>query len=760
MSDLRQVYMDILGGNFESALDPQNVYLMNHIATCALQDENNVRLDDVELVLRISNALYNGTDIEVLPLEDGVYDLLLEMYKRYNPNFQVGGANIGMNSVHKDKDGIAEYPNMFIPVPIGIENTYGMDILAYGNTSKFATPLSWNNGQVSDRQRDTAHKYPELVGTLDKCKFVLDHQAYTAGVAEDPNVKIFERDFIGLHFHNGVNNPNDILNIVMELKYDGISIEAEVSNHVVSARTRGDLDNDRATDLTSVLYGYRFPNTIPDNEVFGMKFEAIITKYDMERLKAKTGKSYTNMRTAVSGILGLANAREYLEYITLVPLGTSLHFDTREEELMFMNRYFATKVSNAYKAFSGRYDHVLYMVDKFVQDADMMRPYMTFAYDGIVVSYNDNYHKQLLGRVNHVNKYSMAIKFNAMKRVTRFRGYSYTVGSNGVITPMIIFDPVEFNGTVHYKASGHSYERYKKLSLRYNDEIEVAYVNDVMPYVSKLYNTNNDKNEKLYPIEPFIDHCPACGSQLVESFSGKTISCENPTCPGIHQAKMVNMMVRLDFKNFGQAAIEKLEIKSLRDLFENVDETRLFNAGFRERGIAKFLDQLNEIKSRDNLDFVIVGSLGFTDIGFSTWSNIFNVIPLDCLIKLSDDELSDRLLAIPGIGQRTVDTILKERVIFADDLVYIYTKIPNLKHSINAKPAKRICFTGIRDANVEAALMANGDMPSESITKSTDYLVVPYKDYSSSKTAKADKYGIPIVTIDELVAQLGLTVKV
>ena len=57
MSDLRQVYMDILGGNFESALDPQNVYLMNHIATCALQDENNVRLDDVELVLRRRNAL-------------------------------------------------------------------------------------------------------------------------------------------------------------------------------------------------------------------------------------------------------------------------------------------------------------------------------------------------------------------------------------------------------------------------------------------------------------------------------------------------------------------------------------------------------------------------------------------------------------------------------------------------------------------------------------------------------------------------------
>ena len=242
--------------------------------------------------------------------------------------------------------------------------------------------------------------------------------------------------------------------------------------------------------------------------------------------------------------------------------------------------------------------------------------------------------------------------------------------------------------------------------------------------------------------------------------SGKTISCDNPTCPGIHQAKMVNMMDRLDFKNFGHAAIEKLEIKSLRDLFENVDETRLFNAGFRERGIAKFLDQLNEIKSRDNLDFVIVGSLGFTDIGFGTWSAIFKQVPLDCIIKLSDAELSDRLMAIPGVGQRTVETILKERVVFADDLIYIYTKVPNLKHSINAKPAKRICFTGIRDTNVEAALMANGDLPSESVTKATDYLVVPYKDYTSSKTAKADKYGIPIVTLEELVAQLGLNVKI
>ena len=61
-------------------------------------------------------------------------------------------------------------------------------------------------------------------------------------------------------------------------------------------------------------------------------------------------------------------------------------------------------------------------MNKFVQDADWFRQYMPFAYDGVVVSYTNRNIIQALGRENHVNKYSMAIKFNAMVRSTRFRG--------------------------------------------------------------------------------------------------------------------------------------------------------------------------------------------------------------------------------------------------------------------------------------------------------------------------------------------------
>ena len=73
---------------------------------------------------------------------------------------------------------------------------------------------------------------------------------------------------------------------------------------------------------------------------------------------------------------------------------------------------------------------------------------MPFMYDGIVVSFMDFNLIQMLGRVNSVNKWQMAIKFETMKKDTVFLGYDYTVGQNGAITPMIYYKPIEFYGCI------------------------------------------------------------------------------------------------------------------------------------------------------------------------------------------------------------------------------------------------------------------------------------------------------------------------
>ena len=160
----------------------------------------------------------------------------------------------------------------------------------YQNSSMNMATVNNDSNRVSKRMRVSSHKYPSLVGTLDKAKFVLDYDAQQKGVYNDSNVRIFERDFLHEHLMKGIINPNDIT-LVLELKYDGISIEAEVTDQVLNARTRGDTGLDRASDMTPILRGYQFPNAKGYNiNPFGMKFEAIINNYNLQLLSQLTGK--------------------------------------------------------------------------------------------------------------------------------------------------------------------------------------------------------------------------------------------------------------------------------------------------------------------------------------------------------------------------------------------------------------------------------------------------------------------------------------
>lgn len=751
---LVDLYTNLLRGNLDEVFEEENLRLINDTTSNLLtKDGWSIHdIDDADTILRISNVLYNNTDLSVLPLEDGVYDLLLEAYRNYNPNFQVGANVVHFKLQGKGSSNNENYIEAIVSYPQEVNETIYGDTFIDTPINKWQAPFDSHHDSVSDRGRDTAHKYPQLVGTLDKCKFVLEADAKKAFVDKDPKVKIFERDFIGKHIMMGIVDTRIPINLVAEIKYDGLSIEAEVNNKIISARTRGDLDADLATDLTDILYGYRFPNNLSDDEVFGMKFEAIITKEDLIRFQNATGKTYKNMRTAIAGIIGSANARDYINYITLVPLATSLEFNNRIEELEFMNRYFATKEPNRYRVLSGFYGEVLYQVKKFTEEADYFRTYMPFAYDGIVVSYLDKGIIEALGRENHVNKYSMAIKFNAMVRQTRFRGYQYTVGKNGVITPMIMFDPVEFNGTIHNLASGHSYERFKMLSLKYNDIIDVTYINDVMPYVSVHTCEENDNNPR--PIVEFTNTCPSCGSILEETVSGKTIMCTNPKCPGRGIARMTDMLKKINFRDFSEATVIELGITSFTDLL-SMDSNRLSILG--KVNSEKFLERINELMNKKTYDYNIIGALGFTDIAIKSWKLILNKVRLEEIINLSETELESKLLKIKGVGPATINTILYERHSFIEDLLTI-SKMTNVVRSYNVVDnTKKIVMTGFRDESLQSKLSELGYYVTDGgVTRDTYILLIPHQGFSSSKVEKALKYGIQIETVQDFLKRLSL----
>lgn len=728
-----------------SCLNSDNIIAVSNETTRLLNiPDNNVTEYDVacmKIIILISQIAYNNTDKTILFLDDGVYDLLLEKYKKYDSNFQVGSP-----VVRFDQNGEIKKEKETIEPIIFLDNAerFKEDSLYYEDLSRrppinmnMFQPIERNSGRViSKRNVNIPHMYPKLVGSLDKCKFTLNKEAIERDVFNDDNVKVFERDFLGKHLQMGIIDMNTPFEMIAELKYDGVSVEADVTHEILSARSRGDANADIAADLSDILAGYRFPNApeLPKEEAFGMKFEAIITYNNLDRMSKLRGKYYKNSRNGIIGLLGSSDAYDYRDLITLVPLATSIEDIDRVTEIEFLNKYYNSGEYLRYSILRGTYTEILFQVYRFVKEAETMRPILPFMYDGVVISYRDPKIIQKLGRENSINKYSIAIKFNPLVREAIFTGYSYKVGQDGSVTPMIHYTPVEFYGTIHTKSSGHSYKRFMDLGLSVGDILQVEYTNDVMPYVTKPDIQKNKENPN--PKEVFPSNCPFCGTELVINESGKSVYCPNKKCPERIVSKMTNMMAKLNLKDFGEETFRLLKTSSLSELMNyKYDDVACLGPNTSEA----FLSRINEIKTTPLYDYKIMGSIGFTGIAIETWKKILNKIPLIHVLNDSDEDLLIKLTDLKGIGPITAKTIVKERHELEDDIRMI-TSLENIILSYGLSEGKTIRYTGCRpDDELTAYLTSKGcdARPDAGVTKNTNILVVPYEGFSSSKTSKA-----------------------
>lgn len=765
---------ELLKGNGNVIVD-NNIYMINN---SAMELYNKESLDEVDVqrlkaIIMACNILYNRTDMTIQVIEDGFYDVLLEKYKKYDPNFQVGSAVVEFKNlqVNQIKDQELEKPiRMIVPVERDEihQNMYdGINVPRMNYIDKrdyCEIPIRMINSDISKRTHNTEHNHPDLVGTLDKAKFVFSYEAEQAGVLNDPNVVVLERDFFGDHVRKGIVDPERIINVVCELKYDGISVEADCNFSIQSARTRGDTGIGKASDLTPLLQGYVFKHAdcmIGENPI-GIKFEAIMTKTNLEVFNRLRGRDYKNCRTAIVGLFGASDAYQFRDLITLIPLALDRNdvpaITNRLEEIEFLNKVFISHGEPLrYCVLQGKLHEILYMIKAFWDEAKLARDHLNFMYDGIVVSYLDEDIRRRLGRVNFINKYSMAVKFDPLEAQSIFRGYSYEVGQNGQITPMIHYDPVCFLGTIHTKSTGSSYERFRNLALRRGDYVNIKYVNDVMPYVSKLdcdFNRNN-KN----PLEEFPIECPSCRTRLIITDSGKTAVCPNIECPGRSLQRMVNMMAKLNLKGFAEASFNLLGVTHLVDLMHLSKDQLVNTIGVADGN--NLYACLQNLKSNPLYDYIIMGSLGFSGIASKKWKAVLQKITLRDLYDKSKSFTTIqefRQFIFSTIGQQiTADTIAIEFKFFERDIEEILSW-NNLINSYGSESSSKlqIRFTGCRNKQLSELLLNNGydADDSSSVTKKTDILLVPYDGFRSSKTEKVSKE-CRIIPIDLFIANMN-----
>ena len=385
---IRDILNKLKSGNFNISIEEKILINDSALTMLSHSDEElksrNDLLDILENLVTIGNITYEHCDTDIIPLDNGVYDLLVEQlkrvaYDRYHP----GAIPIVFNTQNQDfkpmldkdsdemikpftvmsEDDRIKYKDSFFPSILDMNKPFDPDAYII---KPFYTEYTAQN--ISKRLRNVAHNYPNLVGTLDKCKFVIDAQAKEVGAYEEDNVKILERDFFVPLLQKGIINMNTPFEIIGTLKYDGVSIEADVTDHIISARTRGDTDFDIASDLTPIFEGYKFPNAKPLDRPIGMKFEAIVLYEDLVRMNKIFGTNYINGRTAIIGILGSSDARKMRDFITLVPLqcdfGPNVPAPTRIQEIEFLNTYYASKEYIRWVIIEGVYTNVLFLTKK------------------------------------------------------------------------------------------------------------------------------------------------------------------------------------------------------------------------------------------------------------------------------------------------------------------------------------------------------------------------------------------------------------
>ena len=107
-------------------------------------------------------------------------------------------------------------------------------------------------------------------------------------------------------------------------------------------------------------------------------------------------------------------------------------------------------------------------------------------------------------------------------------------------------------------------------------------------------------------------------------------------------------------------------------------------------------------------------------------------------------------MALSGFGEKTACRVQRGLNSKMKTIKYLLNII-NLKEKVQPGKLKgKVCFSQVRDPEVESKLINAGYEVVDSLTKTTNYLVVPSLDVRSWKIDKAKKYGVEILSIKQI----------
>ena len=507
-------------------------------------------------------------------------------------------------------------------------------------------------------------------------------------------------------------NDNEIF--LIQPKYDGISTNYDGT----TLATRGqDSSDQNVSDKVPLIELETNDYTGPlDRAVRGeivIKDNDFITIYS--KIKRKNGATYKNSRNAVGGIMGLKDIREMQlqgAKLTLIDYNMISYAITLKE---------------------------LPQKWSIIHDEIDSLPYPT---DGIVIKVADPKYSQDLGQTAIFPKSMLAYKFTGERKKTTLKDVIWSFGKNN-LTPKGILEPIELSGVTISNVTLHNYQYLIDRDIQIGDTLTIERAGEVIPHVVGFEQGNNRAI-------PFIYKCPSCSSKV--EVIGVDLRCTNPICPEKIIQRLSAAVKDLDIEELGEPTIRKmtahLGVQKLKDIL-NLSLTDIYKIdGFKEKSTTKLYANIQCAKN--TTDFKLLAALNITGVGQTFAKGLLSKYSLKELRELSTEEL----LKIDQVGptmSKSIYNAFRDNSDIIDELLEA-VKISNTKDNLSQTDIKTICFTGKmpeKRSYYENIASQNGYTPIDKVTKELDTLVVHNLNSVSSKTQKAHKLGVKVVSLDE-----------
>ena len=278
--------------------------------------------------------------------------------------------------------------------------------------------------------------------------------------------------------------------VIITPKFDGCSFEVDVfDNAIQSISSRG--DGSWGKDLTQHLAIF-----IPDEYIklgghYTLRGEVLVKKDIFEK---KYAEQFTNPRSFVSGVLNRDYDNIDTEFMNMVSDLSIVIYDYRRFEdgewidhewtelpdsNVLPNRFLTTTLKD-----ENDFELCYNDMNRYRRES------CEYALDGIVIkpiaSIREN------NTTEHRPKDCVAIKFIPMLEETEVLNITWNLGKTHEFTPIIWVKPVEMDGRMVQKCSGHNLGYLREKGISIGAKIIMSLAGDIIPFMYKVTQANEN----------------------------------------------------------------------------------------------------------------------------------------------------------------------------------------------------------------------------------------------------------------------------